>query len=138
MQQIIFCKGLPASGKSVWSRQYCLDHPEFIRINKDDIRILLGSPTFSRKFEASVLDIERRMGIAILESGKSLIVDDTNLAPKHQKYWDLIASDRQIELTCQTFDTSLEECIRRDNERSQRVGIGVIMNMYETYIQSKN
>ena len=136
-QQIIFYKGLPASGKSTEAKQYCKNHPEFIRINKDDIRDLLGAPVFSHKFEDAVLDIQRRMGLAILDTGKSLIIDDTNFAPKHEQYWGIISSTKGIPMDIINFDVPVEECIRRDSEREKSVGKAVIMDMYEKYIKPK-
>lgn len=137
-QKIILCKGLPASGKSTYAKQLCKDDPNFIRINKDDIRELLGSPIFSNTFENQVLDIERKMGLAILETGKSLIIDDTNFAKKHQIYWSQIASARGIIIDVINFDVPVEECIERDLKREKPVGKAVIMDMYKKYIESKN
>jgi predicted kinase len=137
-QEIILCIGLPASGKSTWAKEFCINNPTFVRINKDDIRDLLGSPVFNHKFENSVLDIQRRMGLAVLDTGKSLIVDDTNFAPKHETYWGIIATTRGIGLGTMFFDTPVEECIERDSKREKPVGKAVIMDMYKKYIQSKN
>lgn len=120
-QQILLCKGLPASGKSTYSKALCTDDPNFIRINKDDIRELLGSPVFNHKFEDSVLDIQRRMGLAILDTGKSLIIDDTNFAPKHQTYWSIIATTRGIGFKVMYFETPVEECIERDFNAKNRL-----------------
>ncbi|MGV8961958.1 MAG: AAA family ATPase [Candidatus Saccharimonadaceae bacterium] len=127
-----------ASGKSTWAKQYCIDNPEFVRINKDDIRILLGSPKFSRKFEKAVLDIEHKMGVAILESGNSLIVDSTNFAKIHQDYWGQVAKQMQLDMTLRCFATPVEECIERDSKREKSVGKAVILQMYEKYIKDKN
>lgn len=135
MQEIILCHGLPASGKSTWSKQYCKDHSNYIRVNKDDIRELLGSPVFDREFENSVLDIQRKMGNTILDTGKSLIVDDTNFAKKHQEYWSQIAASRAIAFSIRHFDTKVEECIERDSKREKPVGNAVILDMYEKYIK---
>lgn len=133
-QKIILCKGLPASGKSTFAKMYCQEHPDYVRINKDDLRDLLGSPVFDRDFEDAVLDIQRRMGLAILHTKKSLIVDDTNFAPKHQQYWSNIAKSMGIIFEVVNFDTPVEECIRRDAERDKPVGKAVIMGMYEKYV----
>ena len=91
-QKIILCKGLPGSGKSTWSKQYCIDNPEFVRINKDDIRELIGSPKFSREIEDLVLDIQRRIDLAILYSGKSLI----EMILIFQKFMAIIGNQFQI------------------------------------------
>jgi predicted kinase len=137
-QEIIFCKGLPGSGKSTWAKGFCLNNPTFVRINKDDVRIMLGNLPYSKKFEDSVLDVERRIGLAIIENGLSLIVDDTNFAPKHEKYWSIIAATRGIGFGVMEFHTPLEECIERDSEREKSVGKAVILNMYNTYLKPKD
>ena len=85
-QKIIFLKGLPASGKSTWSKQYCIDNPDFVRINKDEIRELLGNPKWSSKFETEVVRIQREIGKSLSSLGKSLIIDDTNFGSDHEKY----------------------------------------------------
>ena len=43
MSKLIICRGLPASGKSTWAKQWVLEDPEHrVRINQDDIRLMLG------------------------------------------------------------------------------------------------
>lgn len=133
-QKIIFCQGIPGSGKTTWAKQFCIDNPEFVRINKDDIRILLGSPKFSRDFEDLVVDIQRRMGLAILFTGKSLIVDDTNFSNSHINYWQTISKRTGHTFEMKTFLTPVEECVRRDSEREKSVGKRVILDMYKKYI----
>lgn len=134
-QKIIFCKGLPGSGKSTWAKQYCIDHPEFERINKDDIRGLFGNPEFSREFENKVLQYQRTKGLSILDEGKSLIVDDTNFAEKHWNFWSEMAYKRGIQIEKKIFDTPVEECISRDLAREKSVVKGVIMGMYNQFIK---
>lgn len=134
-QEIIFCMGLPASGKSKFAKQYCLDNTDFERINKDDIRTAMGNPSFSNSVEKNVLSMERLEGSIILDSGKSLIIDDTNLAPKHWEYWQKIAIDRDIHIEKKFFDVSVEECIQRDSLREKPVGKKVIINMFNQYLK---
>lgn len=135
MQKIIFLKGLPASGKSTFAKQFCKDNPEYVRINKDDIREMMGNPTFSREFENSVLTIQRKMGETILNVGKSLIIDDTNFAPKHYDYWRGVADRLHIQIDQRIFNTPVDECIDRDSKREKSVGKEVILNMYKTYVE---
>lgn len=43
MSKLIITRGLPASGKSTWARQWVLEDPKHrVRINQDDIRLMLG------------------------------------------------------------------------------------------------
>lgn len=137
-QKIIFLKGLPASGKSTWSKQYCIDNPDFVRINKDEIRELLGNLKWSSKFEKEVVHIQREIGESLASLGKSLIIDDTNFAADHEKYWSQYAADASMEFEIKMFDTPVEECIRRDKEREKSVGRMVIYTMNKKYLKTDN
>jgi len=82
MQRIIFCKGLPASGKSTWARKFVDEHPGYVRLNKDEIRKEVGGK-HSKKKEAWVKELRNQRFVKALLSGLSVIVDDTNLNPAH-------------------------------------------------------
>lgn len=133
-QKILLLKGLPGSGKTEYAKQYCLNNPEFVRINKDDIRILLGNLPYSREVEKEVLRIERDLGLTILKLGKSIIVDDTNFATYHTSYWKNVA-ESGFEFLSETIDTPVEVCIQRDLSREKSVGKQVILDMYERYVK---
>lgn len=135
-QKIIFCKGLPGSGKSTWSKQYCLDNPEFVRINKDDVRKIMGSLPYKKSTEEYTLFIQRLIGIVALKNGKSIIVDDTNFANYHHEFWSNIAKNTGIGFEEKYFDTSVEECIRRDSGRLEKVGEAVILEMYKKHVKN--
>lgn len=47
------CKGLPASGKSTWAKEFVAKNPNFIRLNKDDFRAMMGG--YSKDKEMVVL-----------------------------------------------------------------------------------
>ena len=134
-QKIIICQGLPASGKSTWSKQYCIDHPEYIRVNKDDIRDFFTGIPYSFEFEEYIIKLERLYADTIISQGRSLIVDDTNFNRRYFNYWNNFANTHHLEVEIKKFDTSVEECIKRDLEREKSVGKAVIMDMYKKYIQ---
>ena len=135
--KIILLKGLPASGKSTYSKQFCKENPEYIRLNKDDIREFFGNPPFSSSFEKSVLTVQKTLGETAVKLGKSLIIDDTNFAEKHYMYWSSLARDNSYEFEIKFFDVPVEECIRRDKEREKSVGEMVIRSMYNKYLKEK-
>lgn len=134
---MIICQGLPASGKSTWSKQYCIDHPQFIRVNKDDIREFFTGIPYSTQFEEYIINIERLYVDAIINQKKSIIIDDSNFNPRYMNYWMQKAHNEGLEVEIKTFDTSLEECISRDSKREKSVGKAVILEMYEKYIKQK-
>jgi hypothetical protein len=85
-KKLILCKGLPASGKSTWARELIDKEPEkWKRINKDDLRLMLDNNKWSKKNEQCVLKIRDLLIKQFMEDGYNIIIDDTNLDPKHEK-----------------------------------------------------
>lgn len=140
MQELIICKGLPASGKSTFSRQWVLEDPKTrIRVNRDDIRRMLG-PYWVPTREDLVTEYEQDMVRSALRSGFSVIIDATNF--KDQWIIDIhkraSCHSPNIELKVQDFThIPLEECIKRDSLRSrhEQVGEKVILGMYNKYLK---
>jgi predicted kinase len=129
------CKGLPASGKTTWAKD-SQSHPGILRVNKDDIRATF-TEAWSNKQEDLVIETRDRLIVAGLKAGKTVISDDTNFAPKHERRLRQLAMEACAEFEVKEFNTPLEECIRRDNlrEGKQRVGERVITQMWENNVK---
>ena len=77
MPKLVMLRGLPGSGKSTIAKnEYCNDK-NFKRVNKDDLRKVLGNYTI--KDEKVVKSTETYLAEELLKRGKSVVVDDTNL-----------------------------------------------------------
>lgn len=124
---ILILQGLPASGKSTWAKEKC-KNPNWVRVNKDDIRAMLGVE-YSKKTEALVVSVERGMVSTADANGFNVIVDSTNLNPIHEEYYRLLYPDVEV----RRFSTPLEECIERDSKRGNSVGEQVIKQMYDRW-----
>ena len=71
----------------------------------------------------------------LINNGYSVIVDDTNLARKHeQRIRQLVGKGVEVEVNDSFLDVPIEECIRRDRERDPSVGEKVIKSMHEQFI----
>ena len=136
MLKIIFLKGIPASGKSTWSKDFISKNPEYIRVNKDELRIMLGSEGKPCRNEKRVIAKRDEIIIDALRNSKNVIVDDTNLNPSHEERVREIASqlekelDIKIDFEIKLFKISLTEAIERDSKREAKVGAAVIARMY--------
>lgn len=132
--KIIILKGLPGSGKSTWAKEYIQKNPEFVRVNKDSIREMIAG--YPLKTEGLVLRLRNRFIQEALNSGKSVIVDDTNFHPKHEEYFRALvdASKGEVELEVKFFDTPLKDCIANDLKRARSVGEAVIRKMHNQYL----
>lgn len=126
-------KGLPASGKSTYARKLADDG--WTRVNKDDLRSMLHNGKWSSKNEQQVLILRNRIISESLILGKSVVVDDTNFAPKHKELLQNIAKEFNASFETKFFDVSVEECIERDLKRPNSVGSKVIMDMYNQYLK---
>jgi predicted kinase len=129
MGRIIFIRGLPGSGKSTHSKNYIEQNPNIIRVNKDDIRALMGYTKFNKQKEKLVVECEYNMAQEAITRGFDVLVDDTNLNPYHKNRYENLARMADAEFEIIEIDTPIEECIRRDSLRERSVGEEVIRNM---------
>ena len=119
------------------AKQYAIDNPEFMRLNKDEIREQFVNVPYSQLFESDVIVIQRFYAHVAIKHEKSLIIDGSNFNEKYLEYWQDLAIRHNYECEIKTFDTSLDECIRRDSLRKKPVGSEAITQMYEKYVKSK-
>lgn len=129
-------KGLPASGKSTYAKK--LAESGYTRVNKDDLRSMLHNSKWTRTNETEVLVIRDLIIDTALKSGKSVVVDDTNLSPKHPVRLKTIAKANNTTFETKFFDESVEVCIKRDLQRTSSVGEKVIRDMYNQFLKPES
>lgn len=133
MLEVILTRGLPGSGKSTWAKQMVADNPgRYRRVNKDELRSMLGITKHSKTNESFVLKIRDEVIVKALDEGMHVIVDDTNLSPKHQARISQLVKGKAV-VRIENFDVSLEECIKRDLQRTNSVGERVIRQMWRQF-----
>lgn len=133
--KLIMQKGLPASGKSTNAKM--LAESGYYRVNKDDIREMLFGEHYKRKHEKQVIWTRDAMIRTALGHGKSVVVDDTNFNPVHERALRKMAQEfnAEFEVNDSFLKVPLDECIRRDLKRAKPVGERVIRSMYHQYIK---
>ena len=139
MAKVIMLWGLPASGKSTWAKSHVANNSNWVRVNKDDIRLELGNG-FKNVYakEKATIKRERELIKQYLGDGKNIVIDNTHLNPK-----TLGATERYVrecgcdDIAIRTFNISVEEAIKRDKERVASVGEHVIRMMYNKWIKDK-
>lgn len=130
--KLLALKGLPGSGKTTFAKQLVDDG--WCRVNKDDLREMLYNSKWSKSNEGFVLALRDEIIIRSLVIGKNVVVDDTNLDPKHADQFKSIASEFLADYEEKLFDTPVEECIRRNSIRANPVPERVIWDMYHRYL----
>jgi predicted kinase len=137
--KLTITKGLPASGKTTWAKeQVLLSKGHTKRVNKDDLRAMIDAGVWSKDNETEILKIRDKMIQHYLSNGYDVIVDDTNLHPKHEKALGELSQGFQAMFEVKDFtDVPLERCIARDEARPNGVGAKVIKRMYHQFLKPK-
>lgn len=130
--KLLALKGLPASGKTTYAQK--LVDKGWVRVNKDDMRAMLHNSKWSPSNEGFVLALRDEIIIRSLVNGQNVVVDDTNLDPKHINQFESIAAEFMADFEVKSFDTPVRECIRRNKLRENPVPEKVIYQMYNRYL----
>lgn len=131
--KLLCLRGLPGSGKTTYARE--LANKGWVRVNKDDLRAMLNNSKFSKDNESYILSLRDKIIISSLVQGKNVVVDDTNLDPKHLIAFESIAGEFLADFEIHFFDVDVQECLKRNKLRQNPVPEKVIYTMYERYIK---
>lgn len=135
MKKLIMLKGLPASGKSTYAKEMVRVYG-YKRVNRDELRDMIDLGKYSPENEQFIKDIQDAI-ITLFSDDFNVVVDNTNLKPEDTFHFKELAYELSMKFEVKEFDTSLEECIRRDSFRSNPIGEKVIRDMYEKYMEPK-
>ena len=125
-QEVLIMVGISGSGKTTYTKQWLKTHPNYIRINRDDIRKVLVQNLdgyYQRKdlqeLEAMVTSIETTIFNRAIIKGFSVVIDNTNLTKEYVFKWtDSIevfkdAKDKEIKLMFKILDVDPTICKTR-------------------------
>jgi predicted kinase len=131
-------RGLPGAGKSTWAEARVLERPagEVVRLTKDSLRAMLHAGRWQGdRTERQVLAARDGLVHVFLGRGVDVIVDDTNLHPRHERRLRQLAQEHEAAFVVQDFThVPLPTCIERDRQRPRSVGAGVIRTMHRQFL----
>jgi predicted kinase len=133
MPTVTICKGLPASGKSTWAREQLAADPHTKRVNKDELRAMLDASRHTKANERFVEALRDHIVLTAVAAGHNVIVDDTNLAPRHEAHLRKLLAGKAV-VVVRWFEIELDDAIRRDLARATSVGERAIRRMWSTHI----
>lgn len=144
MAKLYIVRGLPGSGKSKNAKQWVANDPQNrARVNRDDLRAMMHQGYFGEYTEKQVTEVQYAMIDTLLDMGKLVICDDTNLQSRTVRELIEIAMDHEAdwEIVDKT-DMPLDICLIGNNSQHRIdtgavVPEGVIVSMYERYIKDQ-
>ena len=121
MITITLTVGIPACGKSTWSKEELKKDPEgTVRVNRDDLRNMMSNYHFSEENERMVTSVRNFVIQQAVRRGKNVIVDETNL--NRRNFDDIVKMVKQLNLDAKVIEKSfyvdLDEAIARDAART--------------------
>jgi predicted kinase len=147
MPKVLILKGLPASGKSTYAREL-VDRGNWVRVNKDDLRLQLHNSKWSKNKEKIVESARDAIIVTALKAGQNVVVDDTNFSPRHKRRITQVVDEvrhdlhTSIEIEEKFFEIDVEEAIARDAKRRpdivhKTVGAKIIRSMYNQFLRKR-
>lgn len=143
MKKIIIVVGLSGSGKSTWTKEFCKNNPEWLRINRDDIRkSMLTVPlneyhqwenTAKYRIEKLVTEQHNQLMINALRDNWHVVLDNTHLRLSYINEYKkiLLENFESFEISYQLMDVPLEICLENDKKREDVVGETVITEQFQ-------
>ncbi len=156
--ELIILRGLPASGKTAFAKEWVEENPgNRIRISRDDIREMFIAEHHKvwynlpnrKQLEDQITQIVKLAIKNAIFSGVNVIYDATNLKKSYYNhlidlaqtsidtYNKIYISNAELSISIKPMNTSLEECIARDRAKGEsggrKVGEKVIRKIAKKY-----
>lgn len=138
--KMILTRGVPASGKSTWSKAWVLAGEKRARVNRDNLRWMVGIKEGVGTYEQEqlVTDYAQAQARVVLSKGYDVVVDETNLRAKNVKQWMKFAKENGAEVEFKDFVVDRETAKFRDLGRrldgERFVGADVIDSFFDRFL----
>ena len=144
MKKVMILTGLSGSGKSTFARRFCLENPNWLRVNRDDFRrnlLPVSLPEYwatwpdreKNRVENVVNELQKTAIVDGLARDWHILIDNTNLKLSYLNDFRRLLAGRfdAVEIQYKLLDVPLDECIQRDKYRDDSVGEEVIRKQGE-------
>jgi len=128
MKKLQVLIGLPCSGKSTYAMDFLKKEENWFRISRDDIRMTMFGTEHNPLIEGLVTKLQTTLMLKALKADMNVIVDNCNIrASYRQDLFNIASLVGDVLYEEKIFDTSLQECIKRNKERARKVPEDVIV-----------
>ncbi len=135
-RKIILLKGMQASSKSTWAKNFVKENNDYHRIERDAFRHMLTNYTFTEENE-KIVDKLHKLALKelLLSTDKNLIIDEMHLNDKYTKQQIDFILDicPTAKIEVKEFPVTLGEALERDKNRHFPIGASVLKNTWRRY-----
>ncbi len=121
------------SGKSTFAKKYLAQYPATIYLCPDVMRGVLTGDEGIQGMNGEVFSILCDMCRYFMRLGQDILVDATNYNIGNRSTWIKYRKEYNYEVIGLTFDTTLAECLVRNEGRERKVPLFVIQNQHDNY-----
>lgn len=122
--------GISGSGKSTWVKA---NGSKFIVICPDEFRKVLTGQDFYAPAEEMVWSCVKTATRVFAKQGKHVLIDATSTTISSRSQWIRIAKEVEVPVHCVWIQASLEDCKRRNSERTRQVPDDVIDRQFASF-----
>jgi predicted kinase len=119
--ELVITVGISGCGKSTWAKEEVYrSRGRVVRFNRDDMRALMFPKVEYNKANENVVRNWQMEGVRqALQSGRTVIVDDTNCIRQTRQKWEELAQQMRVRFRIVSFNVDAKECIARDKARGE-------------------
>lgn len=140
---VTITQGLPASGKTTAALDLVrASNGRVRRVNLDALRLMLddndGTRRLDRAHEEVVLAVQDAAILAAVDAGYDVVVDNTHLVARLPNRYKRLLASRDVKFAViDCTQVPVDECVRRDADRSNAVGEQLIRSMNERMLSAR-
>lgn len=122
MSKLLILVGAPGSGKSTFARYFLRTEDNWIRVNRDDFRLMqFGDSLMIPFYEERISKMVEASVLTLLKSDTNVIIDATNTSLRTIQ--DMIFTYTEYaDISFKVFDLPIDELVKRCDKRYEETG----------------
>jgi len=132
--KLLILVGAPGSGKSTFTRYFIRTEDNWVRVNRDDFRLMqFGDTLMSPFYEERITKMVEASVITLLKNHTNVIIDATNSSLRTLE--DMVRTYTEYaDISFKVFDLSVEELVKRCDKRYEQTGKFIPKSAIEKHV----
>ena len=132
--KLLILVGAPGSGKSTFARYFLRTEDNWVRVNRDDFRLMqFGDTLMSPFYEERITKMVEASVITLLKNHTNVIIDATNSSLRTLE--DMVRTYTEYaDISFKVFDLSMEELVKRCDKRYEQIGKFIPKSAIEKHV----